>query len=182
MLWGKLFALILAIIALLAAFFIVVLIFNIIPLMTIQQWLLSCYLFFAQNIFFKILGILVAALFVFLAGALLRFLFPKIENTIVYATPEGEIKISFNSLKALTRDALQNVEEIVNIDPEITKSGNDARIALHLQVKSDTSVPDLSAMIQNKIREKIERQTGIVVKDIKLFVDLKPQEKPVENI
>ncbi len=182
MLWGKLFALILAIIALLAAFFIVVLIFNIIPLMAVQQWLLSFYLFFAQNIFFKILGVLVAALFVFLAGALLRFLFPKVENTIVYATPEGEIKISFNSLKALTRDALQNIEEIVNIDPEITKSGNDARIALHLQVKSDASVPDLSAMIQNKIREKIERQTGIVVKDIKLFVDLKPQEKPVENI
>jgi len=181
MLWGKLFALILAIISLLVAFFIVVMIFNVIPLMTIQQWLLSFYLFFAQNIFFKILGILVAALFVFLAGALLRFLLPKMDNTIVYATPEGEIKISFNSLEALTREALRNVDEIVNVDPEITKVGNDARIILHLQVKSEASVPDLSAMAQSRIREKIERQTGIMVKDIKLFVDLKSQEKPVEN-
>jgi len=39
----------------------------------------------------------------------------------------------------------------------------------------------LSALAQNKIREKIERQTGIVVKNIKLFVDLKPQEKTVEG-
>ena len=181
MFWGKLFALILAIISLLVAFLMVVMIFNVISLITIQQWLLSFYLFFAQNIFFKILGVLVAALFVFLAGALLRFLFPKIDNSIVYQTPEGEIKISFDSLKALTKEALRNVEEIVSVDPEIAKAGNEAQIYLHLQVKPDTSVPDLSSMVQNKVRDKIERQTGIVVKNIKLFVDLKSQEKSVEN-
>ncbi|HAX98675.1 MAG TPA: alkaline shock response membrane anchor protein AmaP [Candidatus Atribacteria bacterium] len=179
--WGKLFALILAIISLLVAFFIVVMIFNVISLITIQQWLISFYLFFTQNIFFKILGVLVVALFVFLACALLRFLLPKMDNSIVYETPEGEIKISFNSLKALTIEALRNVEEVVSVEPEITKAGNEAQILLRLQVKSDTSVPDLSSMVQNKVREKIERQTGIIVKNIKLFVDLKSQEKLIEN-
>jgi uncharacterized alkaline shock family protein YloU len=179
--WGKLFALILAIISLLVAFFVIVMIFNVVSLITIQQWLLSFYLFFTQNFIFKILGILVAALFVFLACALLRFLLPKMDNSIVYETPEGEIKISFNSLKALTKEALRNVEEVVSVEPEVTKTGNEAHILLRLQVKPETSVPDLSAMIQNKVREKIERQTGIIVKNIKLFIDLKSQEKPVEN-
>ena len=179
--WGKLFALILAVLSLVVAFFMVVIIFDVVSMISIQQWLLSFYLFFTQNIFFKILGILVAALFVFLACALLRFLLPRMENSIIYSTPEGEIKISFNSLKALAREALRNIEDIVTVDPEITKVGNEAQVNLHLQVKSEASVPDLSTMVQGKIREKIERQTGIVVKDIKLFVDLKSQEKPVEN-
>ena len=138
------------------------------------------YLFFTQNIFFKILGILVAALFVFLACALLRFCFQKWIIRSYTETPEGEIKISFNSLKALTKEALRNVDEVVSVEPEITKAGNEAQILLHLQVKSDTSVPDLSSMVQNKVREKIERQTGIIVKISKLC-GFKIQEKPVEN-
>ncbi|MEI6157167.1 MAG: alkaline shock response membrane anchor protein AmaP [Atribacterota bacterium] len=181
MFWGKLFAFILAVVSLAIAFFMVSLFFNFVSVLNVQQWFLSFYLFFVQNIFFKILGFLVAALFVFLAGALLRFLLPKEENCIIYSTPEGEIKVSFNSLKALTKDALQNMTEIIQADPEIIKIGNDARILLRLLVRSDASVPDLSAAVQNKVRERIEKQTGIVLKDIKLFVDLKPEEKPVEN-
>ncbi len=55
--------------------------------------------------------------------------------------------------------------------------GNEARLILHLIVTPEASIPELSPIIQNRVKEKIERQTGVIVKEVKLTIDLKSEDK-----
>jgi uncharacterized alkaline shock family protein YloU len=54
--------------------------------------------------------------------------------------------------------------------------GSNLILNLSLAVKPDTSIPDFSLAVKNKVRERIERQTGITLSDIRLSIDLKKEE------
>lgn len=169
----KIFALILGVISLLVAWGIGAIIFGSLPLITIQEWLTSFYLFFSQGIGYLILGGIVVALFVLLALFFFRFLLPQKEPVITYHTPEGKVKISFDSIKTLSREAIKDVEAITEIDPQVERAGSSARVILNLKVKSlSSSIPELSNLVQSQVKQKIEEKTGITLKEVRLSVDL----------
>ncbi len=174
--WGRLFAFLLGLLLVLIALSIATVIFNIIPVITVQEWVTSFYLFFRLNIFFQILGLLVVVAFLGVAFFLFRFLLPSRDKTVTYATSEGEVKISFESIKALAEEALKGFSEIISTESQVEKRGNNLILSLILGVKPDTSIPELSAAVKSKVRERIERQTGIALSDIYLSVDLKKEE------
>jgi len=179
--WGKLFAAVLGLIALVVAGLLVSLFLNILPLLTVQIWMVHFTSFFTQHWFFQFLGVLLAAFFVFLALLLFRFLLPRPDRTVLYHTPEGDIKVSYNSISSLAKEALRNTSDILSMEADVEKAGNSARLFLRLGVKSHVSVSDFSPMVQQKVREKIERHTGITLKDVKLLIDLQSQDQPANK-
>jgi len=171
--WEKIFALILGVISLLVAWGLGAIIFGSLPLITVQEWLTSFYLFFSQSIGYLILGGIVVALFVLLAIFFFRFLLPQKEPVITYHTPEGKVKISFDSIKTLSREAIKDLDAITAIDPQVEKVGSNARVILKLKVKSLTSsIPELSSLVQNRVKQKIEEKTGVTLKEVRLTIDL----------
>lgn len=175
--WSRLFAFLLGILLVFAAVGITAVVFNIVPVLAVQEWITSFYLFFQINVFSRILGVLIVAAFLVVAFLLFRFLLPRREESIIYATGEGEIKISFESIKALAQEALKSFSEILTAQPEVEKTGNNLILNLALAVKPDTSIPDFSLAVKSKVRERIERQTGITLSDIRLSIDLKKEEE-----
>ncbi|MGC8779132.1 MAG: alkaline shock response membrane anchor protein AmaP, partial [Candidatus Caldatribacteriaceae bacterium] len=107
---------------------------------------------------------------------LFRFLIPRREESITYVTGEGEIKISFESIKALAQEALKGLSEILSVEPRVEKTGNNLILNLFLAVKPETSIPEFSATVKNKVRERIERQTGITLSEVRLSIDLRKEE------
>jgi hypothetical protein len=99
------------------------------------------------------------------------------EEHLVFDTGEGKIRISFASIRALTREALKDIPSIVSVDPQVESSPQGPLVVVKLLVKPDTVIPELSSLVQNRIKERIERQTGIVLHDVRLFVDLAPSEE-----
>ena len=179
--WGKLFALILALIVLgISTFFSMVVLRFITPL-AIQQWIVACVVFFTHHWLYQVLGLLIAAGLVCLGIVLLRFLWPQPDRSVLNHTPEGDIRISFNSIKALVRDALKNTPDILSLEPEVEKAGSNARLLIKMVVNSHVSVTDFSPVVQSKVRDTIERHTGIALKDVKLFIDLYSEEHPVQD-
>ncbi|MCX7667371.1 MAG: alkaline shock response membrane anchor protein AmaP [Atribacterota bacterium] len=174
--WGRLFAFLLGLLLILIAIGITTVVFNIVPVLVIQEWITSFYLFFHTNFLFRVLGIFVIAAFIVVAVFLFRFLVSRKEESITYATGEGEIKISFESIRALAQEALKSFNEILLVEPRVEKVGNNLILNLSLAVKPDTSIPEFSTAVKNKVRERIERQTGIALSDIRLSIDLKKGE------
>lgn len=180
-LFGKVVAGVLGIFLLLFAVVVVVLFFNVVPILAIQEWLVDFHTLLHRNVFTKALSATGIVLLVLGAVFLFRLLLPRGGRFIVQRTEEGEVRVSFDSLHALAREALRGFQEIISVTPKVERIGSDAQLLLHLVVRTDTSIPELSSLVQTKVRERIERQTGITLKDIKLLVDLQPREDTVEN-
>jgi len=147
---------------------------------------LSFRLFSLENFFFKtnywiysdffnqIILVSVGALLIFLAIYLIwqKAQIDKGNLSVVQKTSFGEIKISIGSIKRLASKVVKGMEEIRETRPEVNilKSGG-INIDLHLFVKQDVNIPQLSEKIQRKVKEYILETSGIETKEIKIHVD-----------
>ena len=147
---------------------------------------LSLRLFSLENIFFRtnywiysnffnqiILG-LVGALLIFLVIYLIwqKAQIDKGNLSVVQKTSFGEIKISIESIKRLTLKVVKGIGEITETRPEVNilKSGG-INIDLHLSVKQDVNIPELSEKVQRKLKEYLLETSGIETKEIKIHID-----------
>ena len=147
---------------------------------------LSLRLFSLENFFFKtnyliysnflnqiILG-LAGALLIFLATYLIwqKVQIDKGNLSVVQKTSFGEIKISIESIKRLTLKVVKGIGEVTEARPEVNilKPGG-INIDLHLSVKQDVNIPELSEKIQRKLKEYLLETSGIEAKEIKINID-----------
>ena len=147
---------------------------------------LSLRLFSLENIFFRtnywiysnffnqiILG-MVGALLIFLVIYLIwqKAQIDKGNLSVVQRTSFGEIKISIESIKRLTLKVVKGIGEITETRPEVNilKSGG-INIDLHLSVKQDVNIPELSEKVQRKLKEYLLETSGIETKEIKIHID-----------
>ena len=147
---------------------------------------LSLRLFSLENFFFKtnyliyssfinqiVLG-LVGVLLIFLAIYLIwqKTQIDKGNLSVVQKTSFGEIKISIGSIKRLALKVIKEMAEITEIRPEVNilKSGG-INIDLHLSVKQDVNIPELSEKVQRKLKEYLLETSGIETKEIKIHID-----------
>jgi hypothetical protein len=147
---------------------------------------LSLRLFSLETLFFKTNYLIYSNLFNQIAlgvmGALLIFLavyliwqkaqIDKGNLSVVQKTSFGEIKISIGSIKRLVLKVVKGVGEIAETRPEVNilKSGG-INIDLHLSVKQDANIPELSEKIQRKLKEYLWETSGIETKEIKIHID-----------
>ena len=147
---------------------------------------LSLRLFSLENIFFRtnywiysnffnqiILG-MVGALLIFLVIYLIwqKAQIDKGNLSVVQKTSFGEIKISIESIKRLTLKVVKGIGEITETRPEVNilKSGG-INIDLHLSVKQDVNIPELSEKVQRKLKEYLLETSGIETKEIKIHIE-----------
>lgn len=147
---------------------------------------LSLRLFSLENFFYKTNYLIYYNLFnqiiLGLAGALLIFLavyliwqkaqINKGNLSVVQKTSFGEIKISIGSIKRLALKVIKGIAEITETRPEVNvlKSGG-INIDLHLSVKQDVNIPELSEKVQRKLKEYLLETSGIETKEIKIHID-----------
>jgi len=127
-----------------------------------------------SNFFNQIILGLVGVLLIFLAIYLIwqKAQIDKGNLSVVQKTSFGEIKISIGSIKHLTLKVVKVMGEITETRPEVNilKSGG-INIDLHLSVKQDVNIPELSEKIQRKVKEYILETSGIETKEIKIHID-----------
>jgi len=147
---------------------------------------LSLRLFSLESFFFKINYLIYSNLFnqiaLGLIGVLLIFFvvyliwqkaqIDKGNLSVVQKTSFGEIKISIGSIKRLALKVVKEMGEITETRSEVNilKSGG-INIGLHLSVKQDVNIPELSEKIQRKLKEYLLNTSGIETKEIKIYID-----------
>ena len=127
-----------------------------------------------SNFFNQIILGLVGALLIFLAIYLIwqKAQIDKGNLSVVQKTSFGEIKISIGSIKHLTLKVVKAMGDITETRPEVNilKSGG-INIDLHLSVKQDVNIPELSEKVQRKLKEYLLETSGIETKEIKIHID-----------
>lgn len=147
---------------------------------------LSLRLFSLESLFFKTNYLIYSSFFsqiiLGLLGVLLFFLaiyliYQKVKTdkgilSVIQKTSFGEIKISIGSIKHLALKVIKGIEEITESKPEINilKSGG-IKIDLHLSVKQNVNIPELSEKIQRKLKEYLLETSGIETKEIKIHIE-----------
>lgn len=83
------------------------------------------------------------------------------ERTIAFDNPAGPVSVSLNAMEDLIRRVAVRVPEIKEIRPSIvaTKKGLDVEIRLIL--RTDVSIPEMTARLQELIRNKIQDVIGL---------------------
>jgi len=127
-----------------------------------------------SNLFNQVLLSLMGVLLIFLALYLIwqKAQIDRGNLSIVQKTSFGEIKISTGSIKRLVLKVIKGMGEITEIRPEVNiiKSGG-INIDLHLSVKQEVNIPELSEKIQRKLKEYLLETSGIETKEIKIHID-----------
>lgn len=117
---------------------------------------------------------LIGALLIFLVVYLIwqKAQINKGNLSVVQKTSFGEIKISIGSIKRLALKVVKGIGEITETRSEVNilKSGG-INIDLHLSVKQDINIPDISEKIQRKLKEYLLETSGIETKEIKIYID-----------
>ena len=143
----------------------------------IMVWKVNNYynLFYSNSSYFnQVISGLIAALIIILLIYLIwrKAQYNRESLSVVQKASFGEIKISTGSIKLLTLKVAKGMEEVKEVKTEvnIVKTGG-ININLHLAVKQDVNIPELSEKIQRRLKEYILETIGIETKEIKINID-----------
>src|SRR5699024_9855487 len=101
-------------------------------------------------------------------------------STLIKHTNLGVIRVSVHALEIMAQKAVRSFEEIKDVKINILSEEDGIKVRLKIIMMPEVVLPDLSVSIQEKVKEYIETYSGIVVKDVYIYVDnlSTPQQQP----
>ncbi|MFA6174411.1 MAG: alkaline shock response membrane anchor protein AmaP [Kiritimatiellales bacterium] len=90
---------------------------------------------------------------------------------ISFDSGNGSVSISINAVRDFIRKLGDEFGAVVGIDPKIRAEKEAVSVDLDVKVQTGARIPELSQMLQNRIREGMQDSLGIVeVKEIKVRI------------
>ena len=90
---------------------------------------------------------------------------------ISFDSENGSVSISVNAVREFIRKLGDEFGAIVTMEPKIRSEKNLISIDLDVKIQTGSRIPDLSQMLQDRVRESIRDGLGIVeVREIKVKV------------
>ena len=104
---------------------------------------------------------------------------PRVKSVIVESSLSGQVSISEEAVKTIIMKAVKKVEGVKEIKPEVSSGNNGVSVYLHMMINPEYSVPEMSAKIQEMVKEYLEDIGGLQVAEIRILVDdFTPAVKP----
>jgi len=90
---------------------------------------------------------------------------------ISFDSENGSVSISVNAVRDFVRKIGDEFGAVVSMDPRIRPEKDLISIDLNVEIQTGTRIPELSQMLQDRVRESIRDGLGIVeVREIKVKV------------
>jgi hypothetical protein len=90
---------------------------------------------------------------------------------ISFESDNGEVSISVNAVRDFIRKLGDEFSSVISLDPQIRYERKLICIDLNVKVQTGSRVPELSKMLQERVRESIRDGLGIIeVREIKVKV------------
>jgi hypothetical protein len=95
----------------------------------------------------------------------------KGEPFITFETEGGSVSISMKAIRDFLIRVGDEFAAVVSLDPAIRATSGSMEVELNLRVKAGTQIPELSKMLQERIRESIKDNLGLTdVRAIRISV------------
>lgn len=92
-------------------------------------------------------------------------------DTVLQNSELGEVRITITAIENMVLRVTQQGSGIKESSRRVTQSPQGLMIETRIKVMPDLELPELSSELQQKIREYIERITGIKVAAVKVLVE-----------
>ena len=83
------------------------------------------------------------------------------ERTIAFDNPSGRVSVSLNAVEELIRRLMYRVPDVKEVRPDIKATKKGIEIELRLILKADVNIPDVTAKLQEMIKNKIQELLGV---------------------
>ncbi|HZJ58389.1 MAG TPA: alkaline shock response membrane anchor protein AmaP [Clostridia bacterium] len=122
---------------------------------------------------FFLIGTLVSVFFLIVS---VKLLFtgtgPKAPSSaLLKHTDLGIIRISLDALEVMTHKAVNSFDEVRDSKIGILNEADGVKIRLKVSIMPDVILQDLSVSIQQKVKEYVEGYSGILVKEVFVYID-----------
>lgn len=89
-------------------------------------------------------------------------------------TPDGDINISVEAIKTITECVIKEFYAVQSDSTSVMVKDNNVDIAVRVFIADINKMSDVTVSLQNRIKEVIENNTGIVVNSVRvLIIDVK---------
>lgn len=95
---------------------------------------------------------------------------PKKKNTILVDTNHGKIQIAAETIEGTAKSVVKDMEEIKDIQVKMIREKKGVKIYMALLVLPSTNIIELSAKVQDEVKEAIENTTGVKVNNVDIKV------------
>ena len=96
---------------------------------------------------------------------------PELKTGVLLENQDGRLLISKDTLENLVNSVVKSFDEAVDVQTKVTlDSENNVTVFISLLVKEDSVIKELSANIQNSIKETIKRSTDLNVNQVNINV------------
>lgn len=141
---------------------------------------------FFSNVSFNwqtsLIAILVAILFIVVSiKLLLSGAKPRAPiSTLIRHTDLGMIRVSASALETMIEKAVRGFKEIKDVKINIAPETEGIKVQLKVLIMPDVILPDLTASLQQKVKEYLENYSGVSVKEVFVYIDnfSAPQQRP----
>lgn len=103
---------------------------------------------------------------------ILPFLRPqkKIEESYRTASKWGEVRVTMEALGEIISRSAHEVTGVRHVKPVLRQREDGLEILLNCQLNPDVVIPEITNELQTRIKEDVERYTGIKVAEVKVLV------------
>ena len=84
-----------------------------------------------------------------------------LKNYVSFESDSGSVSISTNAVRDFVRKIADEFGAVVSMDPKVHPGKNTVSIDLHVRIKAGSKLPELSQMLQGRVRESIRDGLGI---------------------
>lgn len=95
----------------------------------------------------------------------------KPAETVNITTQTGQISIAVYSLEALAKMEVAQFDTVTDIRTKVNLKDSQVGMDVYVKVMPSVLIPEISSKIQNTVKEKILKGTGIDLNNIRVFVD-----------
>ncbi|HOD92513.1 MAG TPA: alkaline shock response membrane anchor protein AmaP [Clostridia bacterium] len=95
----------------------------------------------------------------------------KPAETVNITTSSGQISIAVYSLEVLAKMEVEQFDAVTDIRTKVNLKDSQVGMDVYVKVMPSVLIPEISSKIQNAVKEKILKGTGIDLNNIRVFVD-----------
>jgi uncharacterized alkaline shock family protein YloU len=73
----------------------------------------------------------------------------------------GTVRISIKAVRDFVRRIGEEYADVIDLQPDLQFRGGDVRVDLNVSVKAGTHIPELTQMLQQRVRESVQDHLGV---------------------
>lgn len=108
----------------------------------------------------------------FLVLGIIPFFRPRkiVEPSFRTSSKWGEVRVTMEALGDIISRSAHNLSEVRSVQPILRQRDEGLEIVLNCQLNPEVIIPDTTDKLQTRVREDVERFTGIKVAEVKVLV------------